>query len=229
MISYSPYIQLLYLSVTSFSNNPENQNIIMTESSILLIDDEEVLLEAVSDDLKENGFKVTTAVSGKEGLRSFKMLQHDLVIVDLKMEAMDGLEVSRQIKQTNPETPIMILTAYGSMETAIEAIRLDVDDYVVKPINRDDLFEKINHCLKRKNNSQPAKPTPTFAQKIKLEEAGLTRREKEVVQLAAQGYNDDEIATMLSISAFTVKFHLKRIFKKLGIHKRVELIISLGK
>ena len=201
----------------------------MAVSSILLIDDEKVLLEAVSDDLKENGFKVTTASSGEEGLKNFEMLQHDLVIVDLKLEGMDGLEVSRQIKQTNPETPIMILTGYGSMETAIEAVRLDVDDYVVKPINRDDLFEKINGCLKRKNNSHLTKPKPTFEQKIKLEEAGLTRREKEVVQLAAQGYNDDEIATMLSISVFTVKFHLKRIFKKLGIHKRVELIVSLGK
>ena len=200
----------------------------MTGSSILLIDDEKVLLEAVSDDLKESGFKVTTAISGEEGLRSFQVLQHDLVIIDLKMEKMDGLEVSRKIKELNPETPIMILTGYGSMETAIEAIRLGLDDYVVKPVNRDELFEKIHRCLEKKVDTHSAKPKPTFAQNIKLEDAGLTRREKEVVQLAAQGYNDDEIAKMLSISAFTVKFHLKRIFKKLGIHKRVELIVSLG-
>jgi DNA-binding NarL/FixJ family response regulator len=215
--------------ISMFSNNLENRNIKMTRSSILLIDDEKVLLEAVSDDLKESGYEVTTAVSGEEGLRSFKMLQHDLVIIDLKMESMDGLEVSRQIKQLNPETPIMILTGYGSMETAIEALRLDLDDYVVKPINRDDLFKKIHRCLEKKNKSNSTHPKPTFAQNVKLEKAGLTRREKEVVQLAAQGYNDNEIATMLAISAFTVKFHLKRIFKKLGIHKRVELIVSLGK
>jgi DNA-binding NarL/FixJ family response regulator len=215
--------------VSMFSNISENQQIIMTGKSILLIDDEQVLLEAVSDDLKEGGYVVTTAISGEEGLRSYKMLQHDLVIIDLKMESMDGLEVSREIKQLNPKTPIMILTGYGSMETAIEALRLHLDDYVLKPVNRDDLFEKIHHCLGKNNNSNPTHPKPTFAQKIKLEEAGLTRREKEVVELAAQGYNDDEIAKMLTISAYTVKFHLKRIFKKLGIHKRVELIISLGK
>ena len=104
-----------------------------------------------------------------------------------------------------------------------------MDYYVLNPVKRDELFEKIRRCLKKRNNSNPAKPKPTFAQNIKLEDAGLTRREKEVVQFAAQGYNDDEIAKMLSISAFTVKFHLKRIFKKLGIHKRVELIVSLGK
>ena len=201
----------------------------MPQKSILLIDDEKILLEAVSDDLKESGYKVTTTESGEEGLRSFKILQHDLVIVDLKMENMDGLEVSRKIKELNPETPVMILTGYGSMETAIEALRLDLDDYVLKPVNRDDLFEKIQGCLERKNNSHTANPKPTFFQNIKVEDAGLTRREKEVVQLAAQGYNDNEIAKMLDISSFTVKFHLKRIFKKLGIHKRVELIVSLGK
>jgi DNA-binding NarL/FixJ family response regulator len=201
----------------------------MTGHSILLIDDEEVLLEAVSDDLEEKGYEVTTAISGEEGLKSFETVQHDLVIIDLKMENMDGLEVSRKIKVLNSETPIMLLTGYGSMETAIEALRLDLDDYILKPVNRDDLFEKITQCLGKKNNSHSTGPKPTFAQKLKLDEAGLTRREKEVVQLAAQGYNDDEIAKMLAISAFTVKFHLKRIFKKLGIHKRVELIVSLGK
>jgi DNA-binding NarL/FixJ family response regulator len=212
-----------------FSNHLKNQNTNMTGNSILLIDDEKVLLEAVSDDLKESGYKVTTAESGKEGLRYFEMLQHDLVIIDLKMENMDGLEVSRKIKELSSETSIMILTGYGSMETAIEALRLDLDDYVLKPVNRDDLFEKIQGCLEKKNNSHPTNPKPTFSQNIKVENAGLTRREKEVVQLAAKGYNDDEISKMLAISAFTVKFHLKRIFKKLGIHKRVELIVSLGK
>lgn len=215
--------------ISMFSNHSETQNLNMTGSSILLIDDEKVLLEAVSDDLKESGYEVTTAISGEEGLKSFKTFQHDLVIIDLKMESMDGLEVSRQIRQLNPKTPIMILTGYGSMETAIEALKLDLDDYVLKPVNRDDLFEKVQYCLGKNNPTHPPNPKPTFAQKLKLDEAGLTRREKEVVQFAAQGYNDDEIATMLSISAFTVKFHLKRIFKKLGIHKRVELIVSLGK
>lgn len=201
----------------------------MTANSILLIDDEEVLLEAVSDDLKESGYTVTTAASGEDGLSCFKNQPHDLVIIDLKMQGMDGLEVSKEIKQLNPKTPIMILTGYGSMETAIEALRLDLEDYILKPINRDDLHKKVAQCFERKNHSHPNHPKPTFEQDIKLEEAGLTRREKEVVQLAADGYNDDEIAKMLSISAFTVKFHLKRIFKKLKIHKRVELIVSLGK
>ena len=201
----------------------------MAGNSILLIDDEKVLLETISDDLKESGYEVTTAESGEEGLKSFKTLQHDLVIIDLKMESMDGLEVSRKVKELNPETPVMILTGYASMETAIEALRLELDDYILKPVNREELFQKIDQCLEKKSNSRPTSPKPTFAQILKLEEAGLTRREKEVVQLAAQGYNDEEIAKMLAISAFTVKFHLKRIFKKLGIHKRVELIVSLGK
>jgi len=200
----------------------------MTPNSILLIDDEEVLLETVSDDLKESGYQVTTAASGEEGLNSFKNLSHDLVIVDLKMQDMDGLEVSKKIKQLNPKTPIIILTGYGSMETAIEALRMNLEDYIIKPVNRDDLFEKVAHHLNGHKDKSSNRPKPTFEQNIQLDDAGLTRREKEVVQLVADGYNDEEIAHMLSISVFTVKFHLKRIFKKLGVHKRLQLIISLG-
>ena len=179
MILCRTYTRFQCSTMTSrFSNDFENRNIKMTRSSILLIDDEKVLLEAVSDDLREGGYEVTTAVSGEEGLRSFKMLQHDLVIIDLKMESMDGLEVSRQIKQLNPETPIMILTGYGSMETAIEALRLDLDDYVLKPINRDDLFEKIQRCLKKKDISNSTNPKPTFAKNIKLEKRGSPNGKK---------------------------------------------------
>ena len=117
------------------------------------------------------------------------------------------------------------------METAIEALQLDLNGYVLKPVKTAMICLKKSNTAwgSKKNPTHPSNPKPTFEQKLKLDGAGLTRREKEVVQFAAQGYNDDEIATMLSISAFTVKFHLKRIFKKLGIHKRVELIVSLGK
>ena len=197
--------------------------------NILLIDDEEILLEVVGDDLKESGYQVTTALSGDEGLEHFRKSQHDLVIIDLKMEGKDGLEVSKEIKGINPDTPIMILTGYGSMETAIKALQMNLDDYVLKPVDRDNLLEKVASCLNQKSNPEHPQHKPVFEQNLKLEEAGLTRREREVVQFAAKGFNDEEIARMLSISAYTVKFHLKRIFKKLGIHKRVELIVSLGK
>lgn len=199
----------------------------MMDHSILLIDDEEILRKTLSDDLEEEGFNVTTATNGEEGLEEFKSKHPDLVIVDLIMEGMNGIQVSREIKKLQPDAPVMILTGHGTLESAIDALQLKVQDYILKPVKRDELLSKINSCLE----SAPPRRTvknkkPAYSQNLQLEKAGLTRRQREVAQLASRGYNDEEIAQILKISVFTVKFHLKKAFKKLNIHKRVELILS---
>lgn len=198
--------------------------------SILFIDDEKILCETVSDDLEEIGYSVTTATCGNEAITIFKKDLHDIVITDLIMEDKNGIEVAREIKKIKPNTPVIILTGHGSMETAIQALHLEVQDYVLKPVNRNDLARKVEQCLKkRKNGSSPVDIKPAYNQELKFKEARLTRREREVALLAGEGYSDDEIANMLIISVYTVKFHLKKVFKKLGIHKRVELVVSMGK
>lgn len=199
----------------------------MMDHSILLIDDEEILRKTLSDDLEEEGFNVTTATNGEEGLEEFKSKHPDLVIVDLIMEGMNGIQVSKEIKKLQPDAPVMILTGHGTLESAIDALQLKVQDYILKPVKRDELLSKINSCL----DSAPPRRTvknkkPAYSQNLQLEKAGLTRRQREVAQLASRGYNDEEIAQILKISVFTVKFHLKKAFKKLNIHKRVELILS---
>ena len=201
----------------------------MASNSILLIDDERVLRETISDSLRHEGFEVTLASNGKEGLEKFKDENHDLVIVDLIMEGMGGIEVSKEILKVKPETPMMILTGHGSLATAIEALQLKLHDYILKPINRAELIEKVNDCLKNGGNKHHPETKPSFEVELKWTQAGLTRREREVALLAGQGFNDEEIGGSLHISPFTVKFHLKRVFKKLNIHKRVELVVSFGK
>ena len=201
----------------------------MQSHSILLIDDEPVLRETISDSLQHEGFEVTLASSGEEGLQSFKNQSHDLVIVDLIMEGMGGIEVSKEIAKLQPETPVMILTGHGSLATAIEAVQLKLYDYILKPIDRADLVEKVHDCLKNGGNRGTAPSKPSFEVELQWTQAGLTRREREVALLTGQGYNDEEISETLHISPFTVKFHLKRVFKKLNIHKRVELVVSFGK
>jgi len=201
----------------------------MLSHSILLIDDEPVLRETISDSLQHEGFEVTIASNGKEGLESFKSQSHDLVIVDLIMEGMGGIEVSKEIAKLQPETPVMILTGHGSLATAIEAVQLKLYDYILKPIDRANLVEKVHDCLKNGDNRDNSPSKPSFEVELQWTQAGLTRREREVALLTGQGYNDEEISETLHISPFTVKFHLKRVFKKLNIHKRVELVVSFGK
>jgi len=200
----------------------------MPSHSVLLIDDEPVLRETISDSLRHEGFEVTTGSSGEEGIESFKSQSHDLVIVDLIMEGMGGIEVSKEILKLKPETPVMILTGHGSLAMAIEALQLNLHDYILKPIDRADLIEKVTDCLKNGGNHHPTS-RPSFEVELQWTQAGLTRREREVALLTGQGYNDEKISETLHISPFTVKFHLKRVFKKLNIHKRVELVVSFGK
>lgn len=201
----------------------------MTPNAILLIDDEPVLRETISDSLRHEGFEVTLASSGEEGLEKFRNQSHDLVIVDLIMEGMGGIEVSKEILKLKPQTPMMILTGHGSLATAIEALQLKLHDYILKPIDRADLIEKVNDCLKNEGSKHHLESKPSFEVELKWTQAGLTRREREVALLTGQGYNDAKIGELLGISPFTVKFHLKRVFKKLGLHKRVELVVSFGK
>lgn len=119
------------------------------QQSILLIDDEEIVLAMVSDSLLKEGYKVTTALTAEEGLAKFKEAPCDLVITDLIMEKKTGLELSGEIKKLNPATPIMILTGYPSLNTAIEALKLGASDYVIKPCERKELLQKVQNCLKK--------------------------------------------------------------------------------
>lgn len=198
----------------------------MSSHSILLIDDEEILRRTLSDDLEENGFQVTTASNGLEGIEAYKTQNHDLVIVDLIMEGINGLQVIKEIKNFQPKAQVIILTGHGTLESAIHGLHLKIQDYVIKPIKLDDLLSKIQSCLSLNNGGKTTERLPAYTQNLKIENADLTRRQKEVADLASRGYNDEEISELLDISTFTVKFHLKKAFKKLNIHKRVELILS---
>ncbi len=207
------------------------RGIMQDSKTILFIDDEETLCKALGKHLQKIGYSVKTAFSGKEGIETFKKEPFDLVITDLKMGDKSGIEVTEEIKKIRPDTAVMILTGYGTMDTAIQAIRLHVEDYILKPIMPLDLISKVEKCLKNRypeNKENSSDFRPSYKQDLNYKDAHLTRREQEVARLASEGFNDDEIARILDISVFTVKFHLKKVFKKLNIHKRIQLIMSSG-
>jgi DNA-binding NtrC family response regulator len=101
---------------------------------ILIVEDEEDTANVIRNRLESRGREAQCAADGAEGLEKFKQQDFDAVILDLKMPRMGGMEVLRQIRSLSAYTPVIILTGYGSKETAIEAIRLRVFDYVEKPI-----------------------------------------------------------------------------------------------
>ncbi|MEW6500062.1 MAG: sigma-54-dependent transcriptional regulator [Thermodesulfobacteriota bacterium] len=119
----------------------------MRKKVILLVDDEEIIRATLSRDLEEGGHEVMTAESGERAVALLKAHHVDLVITDLLMEGMDGIEVLRQVKAHDPETCVVILTGFGDLASAIGAVRYGADDYLLKPYQFDDLQLRINRCL----------------------------------------------------------------------------------
>jgi DNA-binding NtrC family response regulator len=118
----------------------------MTEKPrVLVIDDEEVIRSAARRILE--GYDVTTAGNGREGLREMRKGPFDLVLTDLKMPGMDGIEVLKGAKELSPETEVIIITGYGTVKTAVEALQHGAYDYIEKPFTPDALLNVIERCL----------------------------------------------------------------------------------
>lgn len=103
------------------------------KSNILVVDDEPVARQSLSDILKLEGYVVNSVPNGQAAVEHVRTHAVDLMIVDLKMPGMDGLEVIQVINQVSPETEIILLTAHGSIESAMQALRLRIHDYLLKP------------------------------------------------------------------------------------------------
>ena len=124
----------------------------MKQESILLVDDEEIVLETMGDDLREAGFKVVQANNGNEGLRQFKVGRFDLVISDLMMDEMDGFEVLKAIKKISPGTPVIIITGYPSSKASKDALALGASDIIIKPSSTGEIFRVISQYVGSSKN-----------------------------------------------------------------------------
>ena len=116
---------------------------------ILVVDDELGIRRAVGAQMEDEGYEVVLAASGSEAIVKFRQAPADLVITDLKMDGVDGLEVLAQIKRERPETEVMMMTAHGSMETAIAAMRAGAYDYIAKPFDLDDLSLSVRRMAEK--------------------------------------------------------------------------------
>jgi DNA-binding NtrC family response regulator len=119
----------------------------MTEqlkAKVLLVDDEEDFLSTLSERLETRGLKVTTAASGEQALAKTDKESFDLIVLDLAMPGLDGLETLKRIKAKQPEAEIIILSGQGSIKTSIEAMKAGAEDFMEKPVNITDLLDKIS-------------------------------------------------------------------------------------
>ena len=115
--------------------------------TILAIDDDESLRRVVEYNLLEEGYRVITAADGPSGLEAFQRQPVDIVLTDIRMPAMEGLELLARLKAMQPELPVIVLTAFGTIDSAVEAMRLGAFDYLTKPFSRDQLRAAVRKAL----------------------------------------------------------------------------------
>jgi DNA-binding response OmpR family regulator len=120
--------------------------------NILVVDDEPVARQSLTDILKLEGYLVTSAPNGQAAIGHVRSNPVDLMIVDLRMPGMDGLEVVQVLNQISPDTEVILLTAYGSTDTAIQALRLRIHDYLLKPASTAQIIASVKKALTRRSS-----------------------------------------------------------------------------
>jgi DNA-binding NtrC family response regulator len=167
------------------------------KQKILIIDDDPSLRRVLEYNLQEDGYEVQVAASGGEGLLAFDEHSPSLVITDLKMPGIDGFQVLREIKERSPETLVMIITAFGAVETAVEAMKLGAYDYITKPFNREELKLVVRKALQvNRLSRENTQLRQELTEKIDFRNiVGISREMEKVFQVVRKVANTD--ATVL--------------------------------
>ena len=204
----------------------------MNSIEIVIADDHEIVLEGYSSILSElpNMKVVATARNGKELLHQLQSHRADVLLLDLNMPVMDGIEATPHIKAGFPNVKIIVLTMFDDAAHIKKLVDLGVDGYLLKNTDKNTLIRAIEAVVEGKTffDSEITKTILNgFKQKVKIadEEVVLSERELEIITLIASGMQTAEISEALFISPHTVKTHRKNINLKLGIHNLAELIM----
>jgi DNA-binding NtrC family response regulator len=126
----------------------------MERPTILVVDDELLIRDLLYDFFTGQGWSIAVAEDGDKALDLMQSRQIDLVLTDLKMPNMDGITLSTELKESYPDLPIMIMTAYPSVDSAVQALRLKLDDYIVKPFNINQLYKSVEKTLRDKSKQR---------------------------------------------------------------------------
>jgi len=167
----------------------------MQNTKILLIDDEVDIVRVLSMSLKIDGYDVVTAYSGEEGLEVFDRESPHVVLTDIKMPGMDGLEVLKKIKELNPESEVIIITGHGDIDSAIEALQYGASDFINKPIRDEALSIALNRAKEKLDMRQKLKEyTDDLENMVKIATEEIRRKSEFQTKLITSS-NDGIVAT----------------------------------
>ncbi|MFQ6058798.1 MAG: response regulator [Anaerolineae bacterium] len=206
----------------------------MNKIRVLLADDHTILREgirallAAQPDIEVVG----EASNGREAVAKARELKPDVILMDIAMPLLNGLEATRQIKKEHPEMDVLVLTMHDSEEYVSQILGAGAAGYVVKKAAASDLVSAIHAVYQGGAFLYPSVAKMLVEDYLRRVEAGggrdsydeLTDREREVLQLIAEGYTNKEIADLLCLSVKTVQTHRAHVMEKLNLHDKGEVI-----
>lgn len=206
----------------------------MDKIAVLLADDHTLFRESLRSLLRDvEGIEVVGEASdGVEAVAKTMQLNPDIVLMDVAMPNVDGLEATRQIKRQNPAAKILILTMYDTEQYIFEMIRAGASGYILKKAPSSELVSAIRTVSRGDAFLYPCvakKVLNGFLGQLKAgadreDRARLTDRERQILCLIAEGKANREIADLLDISIRTVKTHRLNLMEKLNVHDRAQLV-----
>jgi len=187
------------------------------EHNIFLVDDEPLVRETVGKVLRHLGADVTCFACAADCLEQLGREECDLLITDIKMPGIDGMELLRRVKRLIPSLPVLVITGYGDIRMAVRAMRAGAVDFIEKPLDRKSLLSLVGSVLRR-----DARSHSSAGGKV------LTKTEREVLLYMLQGRSNKEIAVLRSRSIRTIEGHRRHIFEKLGVDNLMELVRKMS-
>ena len=198
---------------------------------VLVVDDHAVVRDGLVSMLgREEDFTVVgEARNGLEAVERVSELKPDVILMDLRMPEMDGVEAMRRIRAEYPDSKFIVLTTYDTDEYIFDAIDAGAKGYLLKDASRDALFQAVRAVNKGESIIQPGVTAKILDRLTQLSRqtspvGALSGREPEVLQLMAKGTANKEIGTALSLSESTVKTHVANIFNKLEVNNRTDAV-----
>lgn len=206
----------------------------MTTIRVLLADDHRMLREGLRRSMTEEGFDVVgEADNGEQAVRMAAELVPDIVLMDVSMPEMDGVEATRIIRATDTPTRVIMLTMHADKEVLAEAIRAGASGYLVKDCSTDEVAEAVRMAARGDTALSPQLAATMLDEVRRLEvpnpaeeDRVITKREEEVLQRIADGCSTPEVAEQLYISQKTVKNHLASIYQKLDARDRTQAVLQ---
>ena len=193
----------------------------MAEPTVFVIDDDAAFRDSVVELVTSVGLRARAFSSALEFLEGFDPAHPGCLVVDVRMAHMSGIALQARLKEMRARIPIVFISGHGDIAMAVSAIKEGAVDFVQKPYREQQLLDAINEALRLDAESRLPPQSPDGWQE-RL--AGLTTRERQVMDLALKGHSSKAIAKDLSISHRTVEQHRGRVLEKLGVATMTELL-----